>query len=376
MTDMLSGSKIQLKSNFNIADGAAVEINSNKNLSLDLNNKTITVYDVSCFIIYDGATLTIDDLTKTGNYDGGKIYGTNGGSDGGETLISVGRQKNVNGANVNSPGTFILNGGQIDATNTISAWGIGGVGVFYDSEVFVNGGYIHSRSYAISGNNQKQDMNVTITGGEVHSERNLGIYMPGQTYLNIYGGIIRGGILLRMGQVEITGGEIYGFDKTPVNNISASYTWGKPFVTGDALAVAGGTYDSGNKTYKNSCSIKISGNAKIQSTLRAGIAIYRIGTKNEQNIKLDISGDAEIIGAGESVARDTATKSSGVYVSDSGNAIKVYEAVDISSALSQTDNSDRVTVKMTISGGKLKNGDVTLTSAEITTAMSKYLVSE
>ena len=51
-------------------------------------------------------------------------------------------------------------------------------------------------------------MNFTVNGGTLTAKYGPAIYMPGQVNLTITDGTLNGGISLRMGQVDISGGTI------------------------------------------------------------------------------------------------------------------------------------------------------------------------
>ena len=132
--------------------------------------------------------------------------------------------------------------------------------------------------------------------------------MPGQTTLDVSGGVIKGGISARMGQIKISGGEIYGMTSTQEKDSIAQY-WnysGSAWI-GDAIYVWGGTYTSDNEEYRNSCNIEITG-GKINGESMSAIAIYNIGNNYDQAINLDISGDPEITGDVKIISGDDTWK--------------------------------------------------------------------
>lgn len=139
-------------------------------------------------------------------------------------------------------------------------------------------------------------MNFIVTGGTLTSTKSEAIYMPGQVTLDISGGVVKGGISARMGQIKISGGEIYGMTTEQAKDSIAQY-WnysGSAWI-GDAIYVWGGTYTSNNEKHGNSCNIEITG-GKINGESMSAIAIYNIGNNYDQAINLDISGDPEITG--------------------------------------------------------------------------------
>ncbi len=90
--------------------------------------------------------------------------------------------------------------------------GFGGITLAYTgSHLIVNGGYIESDTFAISGNgNGTHESIIEIKGGTLVSRENAVIYHPQTGNLTITGGNITGkiGIVARQGDVVINGGDI------------------------------------------------------------------------------------------------------------------------------------------------------------------------
>lgn len=141
-------------------------------------NKNITGasgYDV--FHIEDGAKLTLR----------------------GNGMITAGRYGVVaDGADL------IIDGVNIDATNA-SCYGVYAKN---NGRVTMESGRVVADYAAFAGNNTTGDMNFYINGGQLVSNRYPAIYMPGQVDLRIRGGTLDGGIVARMGQIEIEGGTV------------------------------------------------------------------------------------------------------------------------------------------------------------------------
>lgn len=241
-----------------------------ENTTLDLNGYTVSA-GTTALSVTNNAKLIVQDssVDKTG-----KISSTN-----------------TNGCaavQLNS-GMLVLESGCIESTQY-------GVSVFEGSTATINGGSITSEYACLSGNNTKGDMNFIVTGGTLTSTKSEAIYMPGQVTLDISGGVVKGGISARMGQIKISGGEIYGMTTEQAKDSIAQY-WnysGSAWI-GDAIYVWGGTYTSNNEKHGNSCNIEITG-GKINGESMSAIAIYNIGNNYDQAINLDISGDPEITG--------------------------------------------------------------------------------
>lgn len=241
-----------------------------ENTTLDLNGYTVSA-GTTALSVTNNAKLIVQDssVDKTG-----KISSTN--------------TNDCAAVQLNS-GKLVLESGCIESTQY-------GVSVFEGSTATINGGSISSEYACLSGNNTKGDMNFIVTDGTLTSAKSEAIYMPGQTTLDVSGGVIKGGISARMGQIKISGGEIYGMTSTQEKDSIAQY-WnysGSAWI-GDAIYVWGGTYTSNNETHRNSCNIEITG-GKINGESMSAIAIYNIGNNYDQAINLDISGDPEITG--------------------------------------------------------------------------------
>lgn len=241
-----------------------------ENTTLDLNGYTVSA-GTTALSVTNNAKLIVQDssVDKTG-----KISSTN--------------TNDCAAVQLNS-GKLVLESGCIESTQY-------GVSVFEGSTATINGGSITSEYACLSGNNTKGDMNFIVTGGTLTSTKSEAIYMPGQVTLDISGGVVKGGISARMGQIKISGGEIYGMTTEQAkDSIDEYWNYSGSAWIGDAIYVWGGTYTSGNKKHGNSCNIEITG-GKINGESMSAIAIYNIGNNYDQAINLDISGDPEITG--------------------------------------------------------------------------------
>ena len=253
-----------------------------ENTTLDLNGYTVSA-GTTALSVTNNAKLIVQDssVDKTG-----KISSTN--------------TNDCAAVQLNS-GKLVLESGCIESTQY-------GVSVFEGSTATINGGSITSEYACLSGNNTKGDMNFIVTGGTLTSTKSEAIYMPGQVTLDISGGVVKGGISARMGQIKISGGEIYGMTTEQAKDSIAQY-WnysGSAWI-GDAIYVWGGTYTSDNEQYGNSCNIEITG-GKINGESMSAIAIYNIGNNYDQAINLDISGDPEITGDVKIISGDDTWK--------------------------------------------------------------------
>lgn len=244
-----------------------VNISAEKSVIINLNDYTVTVPS-NCGIELQGR------LTVTGN---GKITCAN-------TPICV----DGNSAELT------VNDGTIESTN--------GYGIYAENggSVVVNGGTISSQNAALSGNNTTGSMNFTVKSGTLTAAQGPAIYMPGQVSLNISGGTLNGGVSLRMGQVNISGGVINAMTDVQAIDMPTGTVNGKPAYTysgnvwfPDALYVIGGTYTSENTTYHNSLNLNITGGTfNCANGKGSAVAIYDLA-KVEQTAKVEISGNAK-----------------------------------------------------------------------------------
>lgn len=217
----------------------------NKSVALDLNGQTLTanVESNKAAIQVDGsnAALTIKDSSGSG-----KISST-------------------------GYGVYVLNG----------------------ASVTVESGSIESDVSPLSGNNTTGNMNFTVKGGTLTAQKGPAIYMPGQVNLVITGGTLNGGISLRMGQVNISGGTINAVTSN-IDAPSSFYNYSGNAWLPDALYVFGGTYTSDDATYGNSLNLNITGGAfNCTNGQGSAVAIYDLG-KVAQTMDVKISGDAAL----------------------------------------------------------------------------------
>lgn len=258
---LADGANVTVKLAANTTKDAAISINGNVNL--DLNGKTLTAYTAKkiCGLnVADGATLTISDS------------GTNGKLTSQYTPISV-----------SGTGKVIINSGTVESSNDY------GIYALNDGTAIVNGGTVTSKDAALSGNNTTGNMNFEINGGTLTAEQGPAIYMPGQGKLTVTNGTLNGGISLRMGQVNISGGTINSI-ATGIDSPAKYYSFSGNAWLPDALYVFGGTYTSEDAQYGNSLNLNITGGTfNCLNDLGSAVAIYDIG-KVAQTANVTISG--------------------------------------------------------------------------------------
>ena len=226
----------------NVTLQSPVDINKG-NVVLDLKGKTLSIDKAnSSAVEVNGAKLTINDSNGSGKIESKQEYGI-----------------------------YALNGG----------------------EVIVNAGTIESEYAALTGNNTTGDMNFKVNGGTLTAKKGPAIYMPGQVELTMTDGILNGGISLRMGQVNISGGTINAITND-IDEPKDYYHFSGNAWMPDALYVFGGTYTSKNSTYGNSLKLNITGGIfNCENDKGSAVAIYDFG-KVSQTMNVSISGSAEL----------------------------------------------------------------------------------
>ena len=229
-------------------------------ITLDLAGKNVSVNSID---ITAGNRLTICDSSTGGTLT---FAGTHADIEGGTVIVDSGTIESPTGY-----GFYVNNGGT----------------------VIVNGGVINSLDSSLAGNNTTGDMNFEVNGGTLTAQRGPAIYMPGQIILTVTGGTLNGGISLRMGQVNISGGTINATTGS-IDSIQEYYNYSGNAWLADALYVFNGTYTSENGQYGNSLNLNITGGTfNCTNGQGSAIAIYDIG-KVEQESKVTISGNAKL----------------------------------------------------------------------------------
>lgn len=279
-----------------IADVAVVQVGDTYYLTLAeaienaSNNQTVTLLsDVTendtTLLVKDQQAITLDLAGKNVSVNSIDITAGNRlticDSSTGGTLTFAGTHADIEG------GTVIVDSGTIESPT--------GYGFYVNNggTVIVNGGVINSLDSSLAGNNTTGDMNFEVNGGTLTAQRGPAIYMPGQIILTVTGGTLNGGISLRMGQVNISGGTINATTGS-IDSIQEYYNYSGNAWLADALYVFNGTYTSENEQYGNSLNLNITGGTfNCTNGQGSAIAIYDIG-KVEQESKVTISGNAKL----------------------------------------------------------------------------------
>lgn len=154
--------------------------------------------------------------------------------------------------------------------------------------VDVQGGIIDSARSALSSNNTTGQGNFTISNGILTAQKGPAIYMPSQGVLTITNGTINGGISVRMGEINISGGIINAATDN-LDEPKDNYSWSGRVFFADALYVLAGSYTQGGD---NHVKLNITGGTfNSENGQGSAIAIYDLG-KVEQEADISISGNA------------------------------------------------------------------------------------
>lgn len=250
-----------------------VTIPEGKNITIDLNGNTLT-----------GEINVLGTLTVKSSKEGGQIVRTDGEDK--NAAIYVGDFNEETKTKIE--GKFTLESGSV-----ISEKGFGIV-CFSGSTATINGGEVKAVYSGLSGNNTLGSMNFIINGGVITAQYGPAIYMPGPVSLKMTNGTLNGGISLRMGKVNISGGIINAatadFDSFGDYYYKSLNAWLE-----DALYVWGGTYTSKDEGTTNILDLNITGGTfNASNKLGSAVAIYDIG-KVSQEIKVNISGNAKLL---------------------------------------------------------------------------------
>lgn len=186
-----------------------------------------------------------------------------------------------------SEGTVVIENGTITSATDYCTYARDG------GTIIVNGGTLTSLNAVLSGNNTTGNMNFTVNGGTLTARKGPAIYQSGQCKLTITGGTLNGGISLRMGQVNISGGTINATTGN-IDSPTEYYKYSGNAWLPDALYVFGGTYDKGDAEHGNSLNLNITGGTfNCTNGQGSAVAIYDLG-KVAQSARINISGNAQL----------------------------------------------------------------------------------
>ena len=257
-----------------------------KNIQLTENVDGVLTVDEGKEVVLD-----LNGYTLNGSIDDFGTLTVKTSRDGGQIVKQVAKSSAVYVGDYDKKITakFTLESGKI-----VSKQGSNPAGIlcFYGSTVIINGGEIDSIDAALTGNNTRGTMNFIINGGTLTTKNGAAIYMPGPATLKVTGGTLNGGISLRMGKIDISGGKIIATNGS-TDSVNEYYGYSGNAWFADALYVWGGTYTSKDEGYTNDLDLSITGGEFITENKQgSAIAIYDMGLV-EQNIKVKISGNVK-----------------------------------------------------------------------------------
>lgn len=197
-------------------------------------------------------------------------------------------KKAIAGNPIKKVGKFTLESGTLEVANDYGIYVVSG------STAILNGGTVNSKYAVLTGNNNTGTMFFEVNGGTHTTEVGPAIYMPGPVSLDMTGGTLNGGISLRMGIINISGGTINATFGAEEDFIS-EYTYAGNVIFPDAFFVLGGTYTSKDEGETNKLDLTITGGTfNSTNSIGSALAIYDMG-KVAQEMNVNISGDAKFI---------------------------------------------------------------------------------
>lgn len=249
-----------------------VTIANGKNVTIDLNGYTLT-----------GVVEDLGELTIKSSKEGGKLIVPES--------IYVGdfeKDKETGKITKTVTGKFTLDSGTIVSADDYGIYCMSG------STAIVNGGVIESLYAGLTGNNTTGTMNFVVNGGTITTSEGPAIYMPGPVSLNMTGGTLNGGISLRMGKINISGGTINATNGS-IDSFAEYYKKSENAWLADALYVWGGTYTSKDAGETNELVLNITGGTfNVTNKQGSAIAIYDIG-RYQQDMSINISKNAKLV---------------------------------------------------------------------------------
>ena len=241
-----------------------------KDVNLDLNGKTLT----SLIDVTSNKTLTISSSVEGGKFVAlANEYSDEEGKDV-KTHYAIGADN----------AKVIVNSGDVSSNDTQY-----GFYALNGGTIIINGGNHTTGNAVLSGNNTTGAMSFVVNGGTLTTKYGPAIYMAGPIDLTITKGTINGGISLRMGIVNISGGVINAAT-TSLDSPKEYFFYSGNAWFADALYVYGGTYTTDIKGQTNKLELNITGGTfNVANGEGSPIAIYDLG-KVEQVMNVKVSG--------------------------------------------------------------------------------------
>lgn len=368
-----------------------VTVGAGKNITLDLNGKTVTG-QANAAVLVDGGSLTVQDRTATAEpvvNDDYTVTYTSG-------VLEAGAGKHA--VQVYHGGSFVLQSGTVRSTGNCGIYaGATGSG---NGTATVNGGYVHAREYGVGAMNEGTTLNINggvivaddnaavagngttglggttinIAGGTMISKLitngyiTCGVYHPQDGALNITDGTIVStngvGVLMRGGSANITGGTII------------AHGTGEGRV-GDSTVLSGHygvLYDtqSGYPGLGTDSAVSVSGSASV-SAEDACIAV-RANVAGSENHRVVVSGGTfnqdvtDFVIDGNKTVRDE--NGNWVLAPDETEAVAVYNGKGYMSLQSAIDAAGKGPATVSLVGNTLEavtipaGADITIDIAE------------
>lgn len=258
-------------------------IPAGKTVELDLNGHTL---DVDSYAMYvNGGTLVIKDDTGEGKivtrrldatYPAvmvvtGKCIMESGLIDTTQVEVPEGHNNYMYGVVCSSDGIFEMNGGEIRTYDAACISITNGTAAGYGAKFIIGG----------------DSKLVTTAGAAIYLADNKDVVVKDNA-------IIEGGIIARMGNIEVKDNaqvinhhepeEIYDFGKYICQSGTAAVK--------EAILGLAGCYKT--NTDDNDMDITISGNATVTSTNGAAVAIARLDTKYDQQVRVNIEDSSKL----------------------------------------------------------------------------------
>lgn len=259
----------------------SITIEKGKNVTLDLNGYTLS-----------GDVEVLGELTIKSSKEGGKAVLNN------SLYVGEYNKDEKTGKVEMITSKFTLESGSIIVNNN---YGIVSAG---DSTTIINGGEISSLNGAFASNNTTGPAHLEVHGGVLTSKQGPAIFLPSPGSVKITDGTINGGISIKMGNIDISGGVINATNGS-IDPLDEYYSYHGDAWFADAIYVWGGIYTSLDEGYTNDLNLNITGGT-INGVTGNAITIYDIGHV-AQNISINISGNTKVVATDKNLAYSVVT---------------------------------------------------------------------
>ena len=184
--------------------GKTLTLTGRRSLTLNGNSYSLAFYNIGTLTVKNGtialggsssADVAILNVGTLNIESDAVIVGTAGGyavTNVGGTVNSAGTIRNdtTDGTAISTNGgTVNITGGTVEARDAISVFNLAYDNESAGAEVNISGGYIHAAYQCVGTNNQRSGgetpSNVTITGGELVSDKHTAIYWPSAGTLTV-----------------------------------------------------------------------------------------------------------------------------------------------------------------------------------------------